>query len=182
MRLDLFNKKEAFCREASFFKLACWNIFSWIFFTTNFPWPSDLKTIFLRAFGAKLGKGVFFQPSVTIHFPWKLRLGNYVWIGRNTFLHNMETIEIGNHTAIAHNVFITSGSHDFNKVTFPYKNRAVTIGSSVWVSSCSFIGPGVFVSDGTVVFPGSVVTKTFKPFSIIAGNPAKFLKFRKLKR
>ena len=53
---------------------------------------SGFKRFLLRLFGAKIGKGVVIKPCVNIKYPWKLRIGNYVWIGENVWIDNLDTV------------------------------------------------------------------------------------------
>jgi acetyltransferase-like isoleucine patch superfamily enzyme len=48
----------------------------------------------------------------------------------------------------------------------------VIIGNDVWVGINSIIMSGVTLADGMVVGAGSVVRRSFPPYSIVAGNPA----------
>ena len=178
MRLDLFNPKKDFSRGKPFYIFGVWLVVSQLFIDSPWPWPSSLKAIILRLFGAKIGKNVHLKPRLTIHFPWKLRIGDNVWIGQETYLHNMESLIILNNTAIAHRVFITTGSHNFNKISFPYNNKKSIIGKHCWICSCVYIGPGIKIADGTVVYPGSVVTKNTKRWTIVGGNPASIIRTR----
>ena len=50
-------------------KIALWNIFSEIFFNTFVPYPSYLKCIILKIFGAKIGNRVIIKPRVRIKYP-----------------------------------------------------------------------------------------------------------------
>ena len=52
------------------------------------------------------------------------------------------------------------------------------IGNDVWIGEGAFIKAGVEIGDGAIVGMGSVVTKNVKPYSIVAGNPAKLIKMR----
>lgn len=56
--------------------------------------------------------------------------------------------------------------------------RIVSIGNDVWIGRNAIILPGVNVSDGAVVGAGSVVTKDVPPYAVVAGNPARVLKYR----
>lgn len=62
--------------------------------------------------------------------------------------------------------------HDYMPV-----NRT-TIEHDVWIGDGVFIKAGVTIGSGAVVGMGSVVTKSVEPYSIVAGNPARFLKYR----
>ena len=175
MDLSLFNAKEEFDRGKPFYVEALWHLCKIIFFRSAFPWPIKFKVLILRCFGSKIGAGFYLQPEVSIHFPWKLEIGNNCWVGKQTEIHNMEFLRIADNVAIAHRVFITTGSHDYTKKRHPYRNQPTTICSKVWIASCAFIGPGVVIGDGCVIYAGSVVTKSTPPWKRIAGNPSQVI-------
>jgi len=54
----------------------------------------------------------------------------------------------------------------------------VIIGNEVWIGTDALILSGVTIGDGAVVGARSVVTKDVAPYSIVAGNPARHLRFR----
>jgi acetyltransferase-like isoleucine patch superfamily enzyme len=111
--------------------------------------------------------------------------GNEVFIiGKNTTI-NMECIldrrgglQIGSFVSISPRVQIYTAGHDINSDSFESVKRGVVIGDYVWIGSNSVVLPGVELSDGVVVLPGSVVTKSFPKNSVIGGVPACILSFR----
>ena len=60
----------------------------------------------------------------------------------------------------------------------PTSKGDITIGNDVWVGMYSIILSGVTIGDGAVIGAGSVVTKDVKPYEIVAGVPARHIKFR----
>ena len=66
----------------------------------------------------------------------------------------------------------------------PYDERVydepVTIGKNCWIGTRCLILPGVTIHDGAVVGAGSVVTKDVPPLAIVAGNPARVIKYRNI--
>jgi acetyltransferase-like isoleucine patch superfamily enzyme len=54
----------------------------------------------------------------------------------------------------------------------------INIGNDVWIGARAIINPGVQISDGAVIGSGSVVTHNVKPYSIVAGSPAKEIGYR----
>jgi virginiamycin A acetyltransferase len=54
----------------------------------------------------------------------------------------------------------------------------IVIGSDVWIGSQVCILSGVTIGDGAIVGANSTVTRDVPPFSIVAGNPARVVKYR----
>lgn len=54
----------------------------------------------------------------------------------------------------------------------------VTIGNDVWICGNAIILSGVKIGDGAVIGNGAVVSRDVEPYSIVAGNPAKHIKYR----
>jgi phosphonate metabolism protein (transferase hexapeptide repeat family) len=54
----------------------------------------------------------------------------------------------------------------------------VTIGNDVWIGHGAIILPGLTIGHGAVVAAGAVVTKNVEPYAIVAGVPAKRIKWR----
>lgn len=59
----------------------------------------------------------------------------------------------------------------------PHKDDTV-IGNDVWIGHKAVIMPGVTIGDGSIVAAWSVVTKSFPPYSVIGGNPARLIRKR----
>ena len=80
VRLNKFDPSIGLDRKATKIKEIIWYISKMIFFLTAFPYPSSFKRFVLRIFGAQIGKNVLIKPRVNIHMPWKLKIGNNVWM------------------------------------------------------------------------------------------------------
>ena len=57
-------------------------------------------------------------------------------------------------------------------------SKRVTIGHDVWIGHGAVILPGIAIGHGAVVGAGSVVTKDVEPYAIVAGVPAKRIRWR----
>jgi len=132
-------------------------------------------------------------------------VGGRVSIGDNTIV-NRDTIiratagaaqiNIGKFCSIAHDVFICTYNHSINTPSiwstkdnsvkhfelFPVAgeldSKDICIGNDVWIGAKVSILPGVTIGDGAVIGTNSVVIKDVRPYTIVAGMPAKFLKCR----
>ena len=60
----------------------------------------------------------------------------------------------------------------------PATKGDVVIGNDVWLAHQSLILSGVTIGDGAVVAARVVVTKNVPPYSIVAGNPARVIRYR----
>lgn len=140
-----------------------------------------LRTLLLRLFGARAGYCQMFG-STWIEMPWDLELGHGVVVGPRTHLYNLGGMSIGDRTVISQDAYLCGGTHDYTDPNYPLIRRRITIGPSVWIAAGAFIHPGVTVGEGAIVGARAVVTRDVEPWTVVAGNPAVFIKRRELRR
>ena len=108
----------------------------------------------------------------------------------------MARLDIGRFTSIASYVSVALGNHAIHTATtYPFssmpgiwpsappsadhKTRGdVSIGNDVWIGAFAFITSGVTVGDGSVVGAHAVVTRDVPPYAVVAGNPARIIRYR----
>jgi putative colanic acid biosynthesis acetyltransferase WcaF len=178
VKLNEFDASKGFDRGTNKIKEIFWYIIKVFFFLSALPYPSQFKCWLLRYFGATVGEGVVIKPRVNIHFPWKLKIGNHVWIGEETFILNFELLKVGNNVCISQRAFLCGGNHDYKAPSMPYRNGPITLEDGCWVGANVFVGPNVSIGIDTVISAGSVVTKSVESNGIYQGNPLRFLKKR----
>lgn len=123
-----------------------------------------------------------------------VKMGRYSFCGYDCEIVNTE---IGAFCSIANNVKIGGARHPVEWVStspvFYYgrdsikkkfstferdKDKNTVIGNDVWIGANAIILQGVKIGNGAVVGAGSIVTKDVPPYTIVAGNPAHFLRMR----
>lgn len=171
MKLRGYTTK-AFDRGASPWKEAFWHLVKCVFFLNALPWPSRLRVALLRAFGAKIGRGVVIRANAHITFPWKLTVADDVWIGEETLLLTLAPIVIGSDVCISQRAFLCTGSHDFRSGEFDLITKPIRVGSGCWIAAQAFIAPGVELGSGSMVCAGSIVVRDVPPGKTVRGNPA----------
>ena len=167
-----------FDRGAGPVKEAFWLVVSLILFRLCPFSFSALKRAVLRAFGARIGRNVTIKPQVKITFPWKLTVGDHVWLGEECWLLNLEQLVIGSHVCISQRAFLCTGSHDYKHATFDLITRPITLEDGVWIGAGCWVGPGVTLGAHAVLTAGSVATKNLTANGIYRGNPAVLVKQR----
>ena len=162
-------------------KRLIWNIVWLTVFKGSFTHFHVWRIFLLRLFGAKIGRGCAIFPSVIIRAPWKLAMGNYSSLSANVECYSVDSILLGNHVVVSKDVFLCCASHDISAPCMDLTHRPIIIHDQAWIAARAFIGPGVTVGEGAVVGACAVVTKDVNPWTVVAGNPAKFIKQRELK-
>lgn len=151
--------------------VALWAVCSLVFLENPFLFrASGLRAAVLRAFGAKVGKGVQIRARVRVHFPWKLQIGDGCWIGEGAWLHNQDRLVIGSNVTVSQEAFITTGSHRLASMTLA--TRPVTVKDGAWITSRAIVLAGVTVGEGAVLSAGGVATEDLDPWWVYGGNPA----------
>lgn len=57
----------------------------------------------------------------------------------------------------------------------------ITIGNGCWIATAATVLPGVSIGDYSVVAANAVVCKNIENYSVVGGNPTKFIKMREIK-
>ena len=147
-----------------------------MFFQTFVPWPSALRVALLRAFGARIGRGVVVRANVNISFPWRLTVGNHVWIGEEAAILSLADVIIESSVCISQRAYLCTGSHDYCREDFKLVTRPITVRAESWIAAAAFIAPGVEVGAGAVIAAGSVVVRDVPPRTLVRGNPAEIVR------
>lgn len=169
-----------FDRGAGAFKEGLWILASQILFRLCPFKLSKLKCAVLRAFGAKVGRGVVIKPRVMITFPWKLMLGDHVWLGEECWLLNLAPISIESHVCISQRAFLCAGNHNYTSPSFDLITKPIKVGEGAWIGAGAFVGPGVRVGAHAVLTAGSIAKNPLEAFGIYRGNPAVLIKTREI--
>lgn len=138
-------------------------------------WP--IRRLILSAFGASIDSKAYVYASAKIFAPWNLKVGR-ACIGPHTELYNKDVITIGNDSVISQGSYLCTASHDISSLMLPLKTAPIEISNHVWIASDAFVGMGVTIGEGAVVGARTAVYKSVEPWTVVGGNPAKFIKNR----
>jgi len=139
------------------------------------------RCFLLRCFGAKIGRNVNIASSASIYFPWNLEIGDWSSIGEEARIYNLGKITIGTQSTISQGAHLCAGTHDFSDPATPLLTPPIKVEGQVWICADAFVGPGITIGEGAVVGARSVAVKDVKPWSVVAGNPARLIKMREIK-
>jgi acetyltransferase-like isoleucine patch superfamily enzyme len=135
----------------------------------------------------KIGKGCY------IH---NCEIGEYTYLSVNVSVMNTK---IGRYCSIAQGACISLGmhpssgfvsthpsffsTHQQSAVTFAEKNHfremgEASIGNDVWIGVNAVIMDDITIGDGAIIGAGAIVTRDVPPYAIVAGNPARLLRYR----
>jgi len=116
--------------------------------------------------------------------PKLLRIGDDSYIGFAAELFSGSEIIIGRHVLIANHVLINGyDGHPLDPLQRAAGQRpneegygAIHIGDYAWIGSKAIILKNVKIGRGAVVASGAVVTKDVPEITVVAGNPAKYVR------
>lgn len=161
-----------FDKGAGYLKQTLWYFINALLVRASWNPFMGIKIALLKAFGAKIGNGLVIKNNVTVKFPWKLVVGDYVWLGENAWIDNLDGVTIGNNVCISQGALLLTGNHDYTKPGFDYRNAPIVLEDGVWIGAKSVVCPGVTAHSHSILTVGSVVSKEMEAFGIYQGNPA----------
>jgi acetyltransferase-like isoleucine patch superfamily enzyme len=140
-----------------------------------------------------LGCFVTLDGTLEVYKTGVITIGDYSFIGRSR-IYSANHISIGHHCLVSDNVCVMDSSlhpisaskranitqrwseGEFPDVYTDTPNAAIILEDHCWIGSGCTILKGVRVGEGAIVGAGSVVTKDVLPWTIVAGNPARFIR------
>lgn len=109
-------------------------------------------------------------------------LGDFGFVGADCIIY--PKVKAGRFLLMARDVSIIGADHVYDKVGLPicFSGREplkeTLIGDDVWIGQGAQVMVGVKIGSGAIVASRSVVTHDVPPFAIVAGVPAKVIKYR----
>ena len=176
--LSRFNRKDF--KEGPHWKIAAWYLINQFLFKSAIPCPSKFKVWLLRLFGAHIGKNVVIKHNVRIKNAWKLSIGDNSWLGEGAWIENLEHVEIGKNCCISQNAMLLTGNHDYTVSDFRFRLEKVILEDGVWIGAHSVVCPGVICKSHSILTVNSVATKHMEGWCIYSGNPATYIRKRKM--
>lgn len=170
-----------FCKGAGFLKRTLWYFANaWIVRASWNPFMG-IKILLLRAFGARIGRGLVIKNNVNVKSPWNLTIGDDCWLGENVWIDNLDRTTIGNNVCISQGALLLTGNHDYTLYNMPYRNAPIVIEDGAWIGARATVCPGVTVRSHSVLAVGSIASKDMAAWSVYRGNPAVKIRERLVK-
>jgi len=180
LELDLSKYASDFGIKNKILRLV-WYFSYWILFRPFYlPAFRVWRNFVLRIFGANISAHVNIYSSARIWAPWNLEIGDYSSLGPNVDCYNQGKITIGSNTTISQKTYLCASSHDITDSKHALILQPIVIEDQVWVAADAFIGPGVTIGEGAVIGARAAVFKDVLPWTVVGGNPAKFIKKREI--
>jgi putative colanic acid biosynthesis acetyltransferase WcaF len=178
-KVDLLNSQSTWTIKTKVAR-ALWKPFQIILFCPGPRFLSPARVAALRLFGADIGRRVLILGGVRVWCPWNLEIGDFSAVGNGVEIYNFGHVKIGELTVVSQYTYLCTASHRYEVPNMPLFWRPISIGAQAWLAAGVFVAPGVTIGEGAVVGARSVVVHDVPDWQVFAGNPARFIKDRRL--
>lgn len=162
-------------------KSRLWNLINSTVFRFTPFFMRRTRIALLKLFGAKIKWNCSINGGAEIIDPWNLSMGDFSSIDKECCIRCRDKVNIGEKCCIARGVEILTGSHNIYSRNFEMITAPIYIENYVWLATGAVIGKGVTIGEGAVVGARAAVFKDVEPWTVVGGNPAKFIKKRVIK-
>jgi len=128
-------------------------------------------------------KKILVEPSFRVDYGYNITVGNNLQLNYDCVFLDCAPITIGDNFLAAPGVHIYAATHPLD-VKHRQDNddyyelaKPVRIGNNVWVGGQAIICPGVTIGDNSVIGAGSIVIRDVPANVVVAGNPAKIIRY-----
>ncbi len=142
---------------------------------------SGWKRFLLRLFGARIASTAIVYSSARVYYPANLTMEAYSCLASDVDCYNVAPVTIGANSTVSQGAYLCTASHDISDPLNPLITAPIVIEDQAWVAAGAFVGMGVTIGQGAVVGARAALFKSVEPWTVVGGNPAKFIKKRILK-
>lgn len=180
-KIDLSRYHNALSRKNQMVRML-WTIV-WGVFARPLPRSvgSGWKRFLLRLFGARIDATAIVYSSAKVYYPANLTMGSYACLASDVDCYNVAPVTIGANSTVSQGAYLCTASHDITDPLNPLVTKPIVIEDQAWVAAGAFVGMGVTIGQGAVVGARAAVFKDVEPWTVVGGNPAKFIKRREIK-
>ena len=181
-RIDLSKYRNVLTRKHQMIRML-WSVV-WTIFARPLPRSigSGWKRFLLRLFGAKLASTAIVYSSAKIYYPANLIMDEYCCLASGVDCYNVALVKIGANTTVSQGAYLCTASHDISDSLNPLVTAPIIVKDQAWIATDAFVGMGVTVGQGAVIGARACVFKDVEPWTVVGGNPAKFIKKREIKK
>jgi putative colanic acid biosynthesis acetyltransferase WcaF len=161
---------------------AAWNLV-WLFLYRPSPnFCFAWRRALLRLFGAVVKEGAHPYPGCRIWAPWNLTMEKHSCLADDVDCYCVAPIKLGAHVTVSQYAFLCTATHDYEDPEFRLLTKPIEIGDYAWIAARAFVAPGVKIGEGAVVGATASVYHDVPEWTVVGGNPARFIKQRVVKR
>lgn len=176
--IDLSKYQNALSRKHQLLRVLwgiTWKVFaSWLPRSCGRVW----KIFLLRLYGANIHKTANVYSTAVIYYPPNLVMKENSCLADNVKCYNVDIIIIGANVTVSQGAYLCTASHNISCRMNPLITAPIHIGDQAWVAAEAFVGMGVTIGEGAVVGARAAVFRDVEPWTVVGGNPAKFIKKR----
>lgn len=180
-KIDIAHYQNALSRKHQLVRLVwgiVWPLGTWFLpRSMGMPW----KRALLRLFGAQIHPTANVYSSAKIYYPANLVMDEYACLASEVDCYNVAPIHIGAQSTVSQGAYLCTASHDITDPKNSLITRPIVVCDQAWIGAKAYIGMGATIGQGAVVGATASVYRDVEPWTVVGGNPAKFIKKREIK-
>ncbi|MBA2796085.1 maltose O-acetyltransferase [Streptococcus porcinus] len=146
----------------------------------NAETDAQKRSHLLKKWLGKTGENIYMETRFVCDYGSNIFVGENFYANFNTTMLDVCEIKIGDNAMFGPNCQLLTPLHPLDaqeRIAGLEYGAPITLGDNIWLGGGVTILPGVSLGDNVVVGAGSVVTKSFGDNVVLAGNPAKIIKW-----